>query len=70
MSAEDPTVAEMLTAVNAAIYALIIKKVASYTINGRSYVYRDLDELRLMRSELLKENRSASSMMRLADISG
>jgi len=70
MSASDPTVAELLTAVNAAIYALVIGKAKIITIGGRTYHYNNLDELRAMRTELKKEARIISGSIRLADISG
>lgn len=70
MSAENPTVAEMLTAVNAAIYGLLQGKASSYSINGRSYTFHDLDKLRAFRSELQKESESGTGTVMLADISG
>jgi len=70
MSASDPTVAELLIAVNAAIYALVTGKAKVITINGRTYQYNNLDELRAMRAELKKEARITSGSIRLADISG
>lgn len=68
MSAADPTVAEMLIAVNTAIYAIVVKKFSSYSIAGRSYTYNDLGQLREMRAELSKESRTGNSMIRLAGL--
>ena len=64
------TAAEILTAVNDAILALIQDKVSSISFNGRTYVYQDLDKLRAMRKELRKETRTVSNEIRVADISG
>ncbi len=69
MSAEAPTASELLTAVNAAILALITKKIESYTIVDVTYHYNDLDKLRAMRKELQKECRTTSNTIRLADVS-
>lgn len=69
MSESDPTAAELLTATNAAILALITGRVSAYTINGSSYTYNDLPGLREMRTELQKECRTAGTSIRLADIS-
>jgi hypothetical protein len=67
----DVTAAEMLTAVNTAILELIQGKAKAITAHdGRSFTYNDLTELRAMRTELQKEVRSGSSMVRLGDISG
>ena len=70
MSAENPTVAELLTAVNAAIYALVTRKVSSYTVDGVTYNYHDLKALRELRKELREQSRTSSGSIRLADISG
>jgi len=71
MSTEDPTAAELLTAVNAAILDIVAKKFSSTTVNGQTYTRQDLGQLREMRKELKKEVRSGSnSSVRLADISG
>ncbi|KKL10032.1 hypothetical protein LCGC14_2559870 [marine sediment metagenome] len=74
MSASDPTVAELLTKVNVAIYELLTRKVKSWTLGTTTYTYQNLDELRLLRSELKKEVDAGSSSSRrsilLADISG
>ena len=71
MSAEDPTLAELLTAVNAAIYNLLTNKISSYDLNGISYTYHNLDDLKKLRAELKKEAAAGSgSSIRLADISG
>ena len=48
----DPTDAEMLTAVNAAIYALVISKFKSTTVNDRTYTRQDLGSLREMKKAL------------------
>ena len=70
MSSEDPTAAELLTAVNAAILALLTRRVKSYSIAGTSYTYHDVGELRTLRAELRKETRTAGSTIRVADVSG
>lgn len=67
MSEAEPTLTELLTAVNAAIYALLSRRVESYTVGGTSYKYHDLDKLRAWRKELLAENRTSGSLKRLAD---
>jgi hypothetical protein len=70
MSESDPTAAELLTAVNAAILNLIANKFKSQTIGGRSYTRFELDELREMRKQLQMEVREPGSVVRLGDISG
>jgi len=70
MSAEDPTTAELLRAVNAAIYSLVTDGASQVSINGRAYTANDLGQLMQLKKELTKLNRSASSMVRLGDISG
>lgn len=55
MSVEDPTAAELLTEVNKAIRALLMRRVSSYTVGGVSYRYEDLNNLRLLRRELAGE---------------
>lgn len=67
MSEAEPTIMEMLTAVNAAIYALLTRRIESYTVGGISYKYHDLDKLRAWRKELLAESRTSGSLVRLAD---
>ena len=70
MSAEDPTLAELLTAVDVAILNLLTNKISSYSLNGISYDYHNLDDLRRLRDELKKETAAGSaSSIRLADIS-
>ena len=67
MSAEDPTPTELLTAVNAAIYALVTKRLSNFTVDGVTYYRQDLAKLRQMRSELMIEVRPASGSVRLGD---
>jgi hypothetical protein len=67
MSEAEPTLTELLTAVNAAIYALLTRRVESYTVGGASYKYHDLDKLRAWRNELLAASRPSGSLKRLAD---
>jgi len=69
MSVSDPTAAELLTAVNAAILALVTNKIKAYTINGVSYQYHQLPELKEMRKQLQLECRTAGNTIRLADVS-
>jgi len=70
VSAEDPTAAELLTALNVAILALIEGGASAITAcNGQNYTYNDLDKLRLMRAELRKECRSSGATIRLGDVS-
>jgi len=70
MSIDDPTAAELLTAVNAAILELITDRTKQFTVAGRVYSYNDLNDLRAMRTELQKETRSESGSVRLGDFSG
>ncbi|UCE67560.1 MAG: hypothetical protein JSU85_05985 [Candidatus Zixiibacteriota bacterium] len=70
MSEADPTAAELLTAVNAAILALVSGTVLSQTIGNRTYTKNDLDSLRQMRTELRRETTSRSGSMRVADVTG
>ncbi len=70
MSVEDPTLAELLTAVNAAILNLLTSKISSYSLNGIAYNYHNIDELKKLRGELRQEVAGQSgSTIRLADIS-
>ncbi|HUW18258.1 MAG TPA: hypothetical protein VMW16_03065 [Sedimentisphaerales bacterium] len=69
MSAENPTAAELLTAVNAAILDLVTGNVKSISINDRSFTYQNLNELRDMRKQLQMEVREPSSTIRLGDVS-
>lgn len=75
MSESDPTIAELLTAVNAAILSLVSRRVQKYRVGEIEYTYNDLDQLRQMRAELQKENALANQTttrprILLADISG
>ena len=70
MSTADPTAAEILTALNVAILALVTKKYSSMTIDGRTYTYIDIDKLRAWRKELRAETRTTSNTVRVADVSG
>lgn len=73
MSTADPTAAELLTAVNAAILALVSAKFKSTTVNDRTYTRQDLPALREMRAELQTEvnaTTTAEADNRLGDISG
>ena len=69
MSASEPTSAELLVLVNAALYQLLSKTVKSYTIGDRSYTYRDIRELQDLRQNLQQEVRTHTSSIRLGDIS-
>ena len=70
MSDADPTAAELLTETNAAILALLRRRVKSYNVFGTSYTYEDLGELRAMRGELQKETvRSERRPILLGDVS-
>lgn len=69
MSTENPTAAELLTAVNAAILDLVSGNVQSVSINNRSWTYQDLSKLRDMRKQLQMEVREPSSTIRLGDVS-
>lgn len=69
MSISDPTGAELLTTVNAAILALSTHKVARYTIGQTSYEYQNLPALRMLRKDLRAEVKTGSSRVRLADVS-
>jgi len=59
----------MVTAIDAAILALITNKVASYDVEGTAYRYHDLDKLRAMHKHYAAIARSSGSRFRLADIS-
>jgi len=63
------TASELLTAVDTAITDLLSKKVQSYTIEGVSYTYFDLDKLWKMRKELNAQCRTTGGGIRLADVS-
>ncbi len=68
----DPTAAELLIAVNAAIYALVSSKFKTTTVNDRTYTRQDLPALREMRTELRAEVNAAannSQKIRLGDFS-
>ena len=68
----DPTAAELLVAVNAAIYALVSSRFKSTTVNDRTYTRQDLPALREMREELQTEvNATANNAgkVRLGDFS-
>lgn len=69
MSITDPTSAELLTAVNAAILSLLSGKTKSYSIGDRTYVYRDISDLRELRKSLVAECRATGGTIRLGDIS-
>jgi hypothetical protein len=47
--------AELLSTVETAIDSLVTGKVQSYQVEGRSFTYVDLRELRLMRTQLQRE---------------
>lgn len=49
------TAASLLTAVETAIESLLTGKLQSYEIEGRTYTFLDLAELRVMRKQLLRE---------------
>jgi hypothetical protein len=60
--------AELLSTVETAIDSLVTGKVQSYQVEGRSFTYVDLRELRLMRTQLRRElatqaQRKKGSMM-------
>ncbi len=64
------SVATMLAAVNTAIEALVTKKIASYTVDGVTFTYHNLDALRQLRGDLLKQGRTTRNIMRPVDYSG
>ncbi len=64
------SVATQLAEVNAAISALVTKRVKAYSIDGVSFTYHDLSELRLLKNDLLRQGRTSRNMMRPVDISG
>lgn len=51
----DYTAADLLTACNNAIYALLSGRVSSYSINGRTFTYQNLKDLLAIRSALQSE---------------
>lgn len=70
---DNPTDAELLIAVNAAIYDLVIKKFKSTTVNQRTYQrneLRDLQELKTVLEQRVNAAAAAGGSVRLADISG
>jgi len=73
MTAENPTPAELLQQVNAAIYSLLTRKIHSYTLHGVAYTYETLGELRQLRKDLLTEVQDTTGSTRrrvlLADVS-
>ena len=70
---DNPTDAELLTAVNAAIYDLVIKKFKSTTVNQRTYQrneLRDLYEFKAVIETRVNAAAANSGSVRLGDISG
>jgi hypothetical protein len=55
--------------VNAAILALLATPTKSVSLNNRTYVYRDLQDLRELRVNLQQECRTQTGTVRLGDIS-
>ena len=54
------TLAEQLTAVETAIYEIVTRRVASVSLEGRSYTYQDLAALREWRDQIrLEQARTA-----------
>ncbi|HIJ70669.1 MAG TPA: peptidylprolyl isomerase [Planctomycetes bacterium] len=70
MSAADPTRQEMLTAVNAAIYAILTGGYKSLSASERSLTKLGISELRDIRRELVRELRSTENTVSLGDVSG
>lgn len=65
------TAAEMVTAIDQAIMALVSHRIQEYDVMGTRYRYQDLDALREVRKMYQQEaNASSSSRVRLADIRG
>lgn len=64
------SVATMLAEVNAAISALVTRRVKEYELDGVHFTYQDLDSLRRLRCDLLKQGRGTRNIMRPADYSG
>ena len=64
------TTAELLAEVNTAISALVTRRVKEYEVDGVRFTYSTLTELRMLRTDLLKQARTSSNMMRPVAISG
>ncbi len=64
------SVLTQLAEVNAAISALVTRRVKEYELDGVHYTYNTLSELRLLKNDLLRQGRTSSNMMRPVDISG
>ena len=65
------TTAEILDAIDTAILSLVAGEISSVDVNGYSFTYNDLGELRRIRATLTAEvNNSGGSAIRVADISG
>ncbi len=64
------SVATMLAAVNTAIEDLVGNKIASYTLDGVTYTYHSLKDLRELRTDLLKQGRTTRNIMRPVNLSG
>jgi len=62
--------ADMVIAIDAAILALVGKKIKSYTVEDITYTYYDIKALRDLRAYYAGLARTAGSRNRLADISG
>ncbi len=70
---DNPTDAELLIAVNAAIYDLVINKFKSTTVNQRSYQRNELQDLKDLKAVLEERVNAAANTggsIRLGDISG
>lgn len=64
------SVATQLAEVNAAISALVTRRVKEYELDGVHFTYSTLSELRLLKNDLLRQGRTSSNFMRPVDISG
>jgi len=69
MSEAEPTIAEMLTAVNVAIMTIAVKG-QSYTIGDVRYDRANLSALKELKKELLQQVRAGSGSIRLGDFGG
>jgi len=65
-----PTASAIVTAIDTAILALVANKIASYTVDGVTFTYENISDLRDLRTYYARLGRTAGSRRRLADISG
>jgi len=63
--------ADMVSAIDTAILALVTNRIAAYNVSGVSYTYADLGKLReLRRYYAALAARSAGRAVRVADVRG